>query len=244
MAAAQPPACEPEGALGFSIGAIAEDGSLFAGDTLRLRLVGIIWPDHLEPRQREQLVTTLKSALAGQHLSWKPAAAPDRWGIIPAHVFVREPGAARPFWLQAGLVERGLVPVWPHSLSRQCLVALETHERQAIESRRGYWAPRAQARRHLVAERNREAHLGRRMAGLFRVASARTWRGLHFVNFTAAGRPGPSVSLTPSIVGELGQQGVFPSDWRGGRVLVRFVYGPGGLRRLRAETIDHIRKVD
>lgn len=244
IASAQAPACEPESALDFSIGTITEDGSLFTGDNLRLRLAGIIWPDHLEPRAREQLVATLKSALADQHLSWKPAAAPDRWGVIPAHVFVREPGAAQPFWLQAGLVERGLVPVWPQALPHHCLVALEAHERQAIAGRRGYWAPRAQARRHLFAEQNREAHLGRRMAGLFRVASARAWRGLYFVNFTAANWPGPAVSLTQSVVAELGRQGVFPRDWRGGRVLVRFVHGPGGLRRLRAETIDHIRKLD
>jgi hypothetical protein len=248
MAPAARPAplpCDPDGALPMAITAIEADGTIRIGDGLALRLANIVWPDHLEAGRRAHLVARLKAATEGQRVAWKPAAGPDRWGNVPAHLFVQEPdGRLSPFWLQAGMVEAGLVPAWPDPDNAACWQRLAAHERLAITRRRGYFAPRAQAARHRMIETNRQAHAGRPLVATWRVASVRKWRSLVFVNFAPSFRGAPSLGLTGRQVSQLGDSGQNVAAWQGKRIVARFIIGSGGLSRLRVETSRHLGPVE
>lgn len=237
--------CAPENALAAEIQALDEQGIFTLKEGYRLRLAQIVWPDHLEAASRQALVARLWASLQGQIITWKPAAGPDRWGVTPAHFFIRESVDGPPaFWLQAGLAEAGLAPVWPSPVSGACFATLERHEAEAIRARRGYWAPRAQTARHRAIEAAREDHAGRKIAGLWRVRSIRAWRTMHFVNFMPSFRGGPSLGLTRKQMTQLGEAGRDPTAWKGKRLIARFIVGGAGLSRLRVETIDHIGLVD
>lgn len=244
--AAAPLSCDAEGAIATEITGHDADGIFSLPEGYRLRLANIIWPDHLEPGQRAELSARLTEALKDQHVSWKPAAGPDRWGITPANFFVREKnGDLAPFWLQAGLVEAGLVPAWPEPLNPACWTRLTTHEATAIKARRGYWAPRAQSTRHRMIAADPEAHAGRRLAALWRVKSVKPWRSMHFVNFMPSFRGGPSIGLTRRQMTQFGDAkktspGKDPMLWQGKWIVARFIVGSRGLSRLRVESIDHI----
>ena len=236
--------CDPAGAIPAYIQSIADDGTVVLSDNIRLRLANILWPDHLEPKSRLALIDTLRNALRDQKISWKAVLGPDRWGITPANLFISEPdGVDPPFWLQAGLVEKGLVPVWPDQPGA-CLAALEVYERDAIHAHRGYWAPRAQSARHRLIDADRDAHTGRKLAAIWHIKDVRAWRNLHFVNFRSMGRTGPSLSLTSKLVSQLTQAGDAPAHWQGKRLLARVILSPQGTARLRAESIDHLRRLD
>lgn len=236
--------CPQDGATPTPSLRISPDGQLLTAEGQRLRLANLLWPDHVEAGMRAQLVNTLDAALKDQIILWKPAASPDRWGVTPAHLFVQEKhGTHPPFLLQAGLVETGLVPVWP-AHTGPCLTLLETHERLAINARRGYWAPRAQSARHRQLEIDKDQQTGRRIAALWRVRQVRPWRGLFFVNMTGLNRKSVSLAMTKSQVSRLSKAGDNPLHWGGKRVLVRIVLPPAGLSRSRIESIDHIRRLD
>lgn len=233
--------CEATEALRTGLASVSPDGTLTLADGFRARLAGIVWPDHLEPGQRKALAAIVERAVAGQTLRWKPAAGPDRWGIVPVHLFLQEPDGNRtPFWLQAGLVENGLVPLWPDAMGKDCLDTLAAHEAIAIRARRGIWAPRAQAARHRVIEAAREAHAGRRIVALWRVRSVKPWRSMHFVNIVPSFRGGPSIGLTRKQVTSLIDSGRNPAEWRGRWVVARFVLGAAGLSRIRVESISPV----
>ena len=237
--------CEPGAALAAEIAGIDEDGIITIGEGYRLRLANIVWPDHLEPNRRARLRETLAGALKGQRISWKPASGPDRWGITPAHLFVQEPGEALPpFWLQAGLVEAGIVPGWPEGSGAACWAEIRKHESEAIRHRRDYWAPRAQTARHRVLEADREAHAGRKIVALWRVRSVRPWRNMHFVNIVPSLRGGPAIGVTKKQMDALIAAEKNPAAWRGKMITARFIVGVAGLSRLRVESIDHIGPVE
>lgn len=224
--------CEPEGAQPFALGHIEPDGTLIGAQGERLRLFGLNWPDRLEPGRRDHLRSALQSALAGQRLSLKPAAPPDRWGVAPVHLFVAESAVANPFWLQAGLVEAGLAPGWPE-LSGPCWSRLMAHERLARRARRGFWAPRAQAARHRAVQGAPQAHLGRPMVARWRVLSTRKSEVLTYVNIVPFFRVGPSLGLTSKQVQAMEKQGCPVAALPGRHVVARFLSGPSGLLRAR-----------
>lgn len=237
--------CEPEGALRTEIAGHDEDGIFTITEGYRIRLANIIWPDHLEPGQRQLLASQLDAAMKEQEISWKPAAGPDRWGVTPAHLFLKEKGGMlQPFWLQGGLVEAGILPGWPDQPNSPCWTRLKEHEAVAIKARKGYWAPRAQAARHRTLEASREAHAGRKIAALWRVRSVRPWRSMHFVNFVPSFRGGPSIGLTRKQMTLLSEAQKNPAQWQGKWIIARFLVGTAGLSRLRVESIDHIGPVD
>ena len=232
-ASAQPLLCEAEGAAPVEITRIEPDGTLVPRQGPSLRMVGIVWPDALEPAAREKARTTLLGAIKEDIITIKPAGPADRWGIVPAHVFLREKGSeAAPFWLQAGLVEQGLVPAWPE-LPDLCWKTLISHERAARSARRGYWAPRAQAYRHRVIQAAPQDHLARRMVARWRVFSTRKSQVLTYVNITPSFRVGPSIGLTARQVDMLNRQGNPPETLAGRKIIVRFLSGPAGLLRVR-----------
>ncbi len=249
-AKAAPLPCEAEGATPAEIAGQDRDGTLRLVSGPRVRLANIVWPDHLEPGQQNKLLTAIAGAIKDQHITWKPASGPDRWGITPAHLFIREKdGPWAPFWLQAGLLEAGLTPAWPDPIDKTCGARLASHERLAIKARKGYWAPRAQTARHQAIAAARDAHGGRRLVALWRVKTVRPWRSLHFVNFTPSFRGGPSIGLTRRQMQQMGDAAKTdpnknPLLWQGKWIVARFIVGSGGLSRVRVETIDHIGLVE
>ncbi len=241
----KPSACTPEGALVTEIGAIAADGTITLKDGLLLRLANVIWPDHLEPGVRDKLAQGLTETLRNQRVSWKPAAGPDRWGIVPAFLFVQEPATTHqpelpPFWLQAGMVEAGLVPAWPEFSHHDCWATLVEHERIAVQRRRGHWAPRVQAQRLARIGANPAAHAGRRIVVQWRVASARKWRDLVFLNMGRRGTEGASLSLTAATITALTTRGFAPEHLAGQRIIARIAVPGDGLRRARIESAEHL----
>lgn len=245
VSATAPLPCEAEGAIKTEITGPDAEGTFQLAEGYRVRLANIIWPDHLEPGRRNALTSMISAALQNQHVSWKPAAGPDRWGITPVHLFVQEKdGTLAPFWLQAGLVEAGIVPFWPDPAHADCLKRLAGHEAVATRHRRGYWAPRAQAARHRVIAAAPEVHAGRRIVARWQVKSVKAWRSLHFVNFMPSFRGAASLALTQKQVTQLTGAGRNPSLWTGKWIVARVIVGGAGLTRLRVETIDHIGVVE
>lgn len=243
--AQKPSACAIEGALEADIGAIAPDGTITLKDGLLLRLANIVWPDHLEPGVREKLAKGLTETLRSQRISWKPAAGPDRWGIVPAFLFVQEPSMADqpdlpPFWLQAGMLEAGLVPAWPEFPHLECWKTLLEHEKIAVQRRRGHWAPRVQAQRLARIGTNPAAHAGRRIVVQWRIASARKWRDLVFLNMGQRGSEGASLSLAPATITALTTRGLAPEHLAGRRIIARIAVPGEGLRRARLESAEHL----
>jgi hypothetical protein len=240
-AGAAPLPCAPEEAVPTEIAGIDADGIIRFKGGFRIRLANIVWPDHLEPGRRAALVTLLSETLAGQRLSWKPAAGPDRWGVTPAHLFVQEPdGTHPPFWLQAGLTETGHVPAWPEPASASCWNNLVAHEEIALKARRAYWAPRAQSARHRLIQTHRDAHAGRRHVALWRVQNVKPWHSLHFVNIVPSFRGAPSIGLTRKQVTALNDAGKNPVQWNGKWIVARFIVGQAGLSRIRVEAINPV----
>lgn len=232
--------CEPEEALPADIQRIETDGTLSLKEGPVLRLANIVWPDHLEPNLREKLAKGLVDSLRGQHVSWKAVAPPDRWGATPAFLFVQEPDSALPpFWLQAGMVEAGLVPAWPE-LPGACWDDLLGHEAIAIAQRRGHWAPRVQAQRLARIEADPTQQAGRRMVVIWNVASVRPWREIFFLNIRGAGRAGPALSATAATISVLTQRGLSPEKLAGRRIVARFIVSREGLRRSRLDSADHL----
>lgn len=209
-----------------------------------LKLANIVWPDHLEPNLREKLAKGLIESFKGQRVSWKAVAPPDRWGATPAFLFVQEPDsegaeAPPPFWLQAGMVEAGLVPAWPEHPGL-CWDDLLAHEAIAIEQRRGHWAPRVQAQRLATIDTDATIQAGRRMVVIWTLSGVRPWRDLFFLNVRGGGRGGPSLSATPATISALTQRGLAPEALAGRRVVVRFIVSRDGLRRSRLDSADHL----
>lgn len=244
----KPSSCAIEDALPAEIGAIASDGTITLKDGLLLRLANIVWPDHLEPGVRDKLRNGLMQTLLSQRIRWKPAAGPDRWGIVPAFLFVQEPAIEGqpelpPFWLQAGMLEAGLVPAWPEFMHGPCWETLLGHEKIAVERRRGHWAPRVQAQRLARIGSDPAAHAGRRIVVQWRVASARKWRDLVFLNIGSRAREGASISLNPTTISALTQRGSPPDRLAGQRIIARIAIPMEGLRRTRLESAEHLSRL-
>jgi hypothetical protein len=209
-----------------------------------LRLANIAWPDHLEPNLREKLANGLVESFRDQRVSWKAVAQPDRWGAIPAFIFVQEPDspsatALPPFWLQAGMVEAGLVPAWPE-ITGECWEELLTHEAVAIGQRRGYWAPRVQSRRLAGIEADPPRQAGRRMAVIWTISGVRRWREIFFLNIRNSARAGPALSATATTISALTRRGLPPESLVNRRVVARFIVAHEGLSRSRLESADHL----
>lgn len=235
--------CDPEGAIPADVRRIAPDGTIALAEGPALRLANIVWPDRLEPNLREKLANGLAETLRGQRISWKPVAPPDRWGTTPAFLFVREPDseagpALPPFWLQAGMVEAGLVPAWPDIPG--CWDDLVAHEAIAIARRRGHWAPRVQASRLSGIEADAARHAGRRMVVIWTLAHVRPWRDIYYLNIQGMRRGGASLSATANTISALTRRGMPPELLANRRVIVRFTVPREGLRRTRLESADHL----
>jgi hypothetical protein len=233
--------CMPDGAMASEIRAIGHDGVFVLSGGISIRLDGLLWPDVTETKARQALRQTIETALKGTEISWKPVGVPDRWGRVPAHLFVNEPGStAPPFWLQAGLVEKGHAPLWPGLARGSCWSALRQSENEAIKARRGVWAPRLQEFHRQTIATDPLRQEGRRFVMLWVPKSIRAGRALTFVNMTPSNRHGATLLLTRAQKDRLTKSGKNPDQWLKKRLIARFVLPYGGLSRIRIETVDHV----
>lgn len=237
--------CTPAGAKPASTITLKHDGVLHIDGDIRLSLAGVLWPDALEEEARDQLYQSLTNALAGQIISWKPAGTANRWGIMPAYLFVQEKGTTLPpFWLQAGMVEAGLTPAWPNLLEKPCWQALLAHERSAQHKNLGYWASTAQTKRHATINADLAAHQGRHLVARWRVSSVKAGRAVQFINLAEATRNGSALWLSQNQATNFAKIGKNSADWQGKWIILRFVLNEHGFRRIRVETTEHVDILD
>lgn len=251
-ACADPRPCQPEGAQPFEASRIAADGTLTLADGRDLIIAHVLHDDMALPDKAASSVaptpgwqTHLQAWLAGQIVSWKPAGEPDRWGRIPANLFLREPeGDLPPFWLQAGLLHHGHAALWPNRQPAGCLERLRAEEKQAIAQQKGRWEAGMQSRTLATISRAEAAQIGRRFALVLRVKDIRPWHEGAFVNFMPSFHGAPSVFLTSRQMEALRNAQRDPYSWQGKRLLLRAVVNEPGLRKLRIESIDQVLPID
>lgn len=249
-ARAEPRPCQPEGAQPLHVSRIADDGTLTLADGRDL-IIAHVLHDDMSPQDSgpDSVVpswqTRLQGWLAGQIVSWKPVGEPDRWGRIPANLFLREPeGQLPPFWLQAGLLHHGHAALWPHRQPTACLETLRAEEKQAIALHKGRWETVMQSRALAAISRAEAAQMGRRFAMVLRVKDVRPWHEGAFVNFMPSFHGAPSVLLTSRQMEALRNAQRDPYSWQGKRLLIRAVVNEPGLRKLRIESIDQLLPID
>lgn len=228
----------------LEVQAVAADGALVLPDGRRLKLAMIEPLAETSAAQREW-AGQLEGWLRGYRLSWKAAGEPDRWGRIPAHLFIQEPdGRQPPFWLQAGIVHHGVAALWPGRLSAPCWAQLLVEERRAIVSGRGLWSAERQADRARSLMAHAADSLGARQIMILRVQSVRSWQDGAFVNFVPSLHGAVSVFLTTRQVEALRNAQRDPFVWQGKQLVLRLVINEPTLRKLRLESIDQLLAIE
>lgn len=217
--------CEPAEARPVVVSDVLADGDLVTPEGV-LRLAGIAWPGPGQAAARARARAGLKAALAGAELS-AVAGRPDRWGRLTANLFVREAGGPWPaFWLQAGMVEHGLVRAWPEAGLGRCWAVLQRHERLAREAGAGLWAEPVQGAGE-EGEGGTEPTVGRRITTIGTIRSVRESRGVWFINLDQEGMSPITVMLDRRLVRRMkdGQQKA--ADLTGRTIAVRAVLRAG-----------------
>ena len=237
--------CHPAGAEPAEIAAVTPHAGLRLRDGRELLLAHLLPMEAAAASNPESVASRLPSWLQGQQVSWKPAGEPDRWGRIPANIFLKESsGAPRAFWLQAGLTQHGWAALWPGKLAAGCLAQLLAAERRAIVATRGIWTAEAQSAALASVHHEAEAALGRRLVTILRVRSVREGQLGAFVNFVPSLHGSPAVFLSKRQMEAYRHAQSDPFSWQGKRVLLRFVVNDARLRTLRIESIDQILPID
>ncbi len=237
--------CRPSGAEPAEIAMITRQGTLRLRDGRELTLAHLLPFDSTLAEDRESGPGKLRAWLAGQIMSWKPAGEPDRWGRIPANLFLQEPDRREPpFWLQAGLAQQGWAALWPGRMPAACLARLLAAERRALAGARGHWAAGVQAGHLARLGSTPEAAIGERLVVVLRIRSVRSGRLGGFVNFVPSLHGSPSLFLTTRQMEAFRHAQRDPFSWQGKRVLLRFVVPVQGVGRIRIEGIDHLLPID
>ncbi|MCZ8184331.1 MAG: hypothetical protein O9322_15265 [Beijerinckiaceae bacterium] len=237
--------CRPAGAEPAEIAAITPQATLRLRDGRELTLSHLLPPESTPEEDRETGSGKLRAWLAGQTMSWKPAGEPDRWGRIPANLFLQEPDRREPpFWLQAGLAQQGWAALWPGRMPAACLARLLAAERRAMAGARGHWAAEVQAGHLARLGSNPEGAIGQRMVIILRIRSVRSGRLGSFVNFVPSLHGSPSLFLTTRQMEAFRHAQRDPFSWQGKRVLLRFVVPVQGIGRIRIEGIDQLLPID
>lgn len=237
--------CRPAGAETAEITAVTAQATIRLRDGRELVLAHLLPPEHHPDEAPGDGPNRLAGWLAGQKLSWKPAGEPDRWGRIPANLFLQEPEEREPpFWLQAGLAQNGWAALWPGRMPGACLARLQIAERRALAAARGLWAPEAQAGLLARLGQDPDSAIGKRVVMLLRIRSVRSGRLGSFVNFVPSLHASPSLFLTTRQMEAFRHAQRDPFSWQGKRVLLRFVVPEQGITRIRIEGIDHLLPID
>jgi len=143
--AAETGACSLENAVPATIAAVDDDFDLLLDDGRRATLSGLEFPPPARdgPGLRAQAHKRLSDWLAGRDVFLGAFGnAPDRWGRIPARIFVaREEGAGAPLVsVEASLLEAGDARFRPDPPAADCVRGYLAAEAAARASGRGVWA--------------------------------------------------------------------------------------------------------
>ncbi|MFM1813610.1 MAG: hypothetical protein RLZ98_305 [Pseudomonadota bacterium] len=149
------------------------------GETMRLAdgrevlLAGILAPHALDAvaktdnwQPADEARSALTRLVEGKDVELAPAGAPDRYGRIPAHVFLAD-AVSRP-WVQGAMLAQGNARAYALAARQPCLVEMLAAEASARAANRGIWAKAAYAVRS-----GRQARALERLRGTFQVVEGR-----------------------------------------------------------------------
>ncbi|TAL81001.1 MAG: hypothetical protein EPN75_05515 [Beijerinckiaceae bacterium] len=134
------PSCPSTGIQKAKVARIDDRLDLTLQDGRSLHLAGLdpVEPTPDAPDFPDHAKNALAAKLAGG-ISFLPLAAkPDRWGRIPAFVFIAQPAAA-PGGLAAFLLARGFARYMPVPEAHPCVAVFRSAEEKARKDRRGLW---------------------------------------------------------------------------------------------------------
>ena len=217
-----PAVCSAKMAEVVQISSIDGDGDLRLVDGRVLRLAGIDWPAADQADQRAALRQGLAHLVAAGDVMAETSGPPDRWGRLAAQVFVRQPQADVPDWVQGAVLGAGLVAAWPESAAVSCWPAALSAEAAGRESRAGIWATYgATGGRSALLRPRGDSPMSRRVVFESVVSSVRPGRRVTFVNFSGPREGAPSLMLSVRQVRELLQAGRDPATFMGKRLRIR-----------------------
>jgi hypothetical protein len=218
-----PDTLEPARLRGF------EAGDLLLSDGRRLRLAG------LEPLPRT--AAALPATLPGREiLLGLTGTATDRWGRLPALVFL--PGAAgeAPQWLQARLLGRGEARVAADLAPADCAAALLAAEAPAIRQRLGLWGDPDYAVLTDFDPGRIAARVGRQVVVEGRIIRVNEGRRMIFADVQGTGSTRLGVWVDRRMAGRLAAAGrPAMTAWRGRTLRLRGRLEAGRSTNLRIE---------
>jgi endonuclease YncB( thermonuclease family) len=209
-------------------------GVTLAGDVMtdageRLRLAGVAPPSEGARPWIERLSATWTGA---QVKVQRLASAPDRWGRMPAMVFVPASiDTLPPLALNAMALAEGIALADPAEVPPGCRAALAEAEAAARRRRAGLW--RDQSRHVLAASPTREE--ARAHAGQFRLVEGKVRRVTErrsqiFIDFGPYGSLAPSLRTSRRNIAQILPSGVSLSELQGRTLRVRGIMETTGER--------------
>lgn len=138
-APAAPDDCRPgeAHAAAAKVALLGEGGALILEDGQKVILSSVALPA-AESSYGERARAVLEKLVLGNDIALAHAGRPDRYGRLPAHVYVGQ-GDER-VWVQERLISRGLARVQSFKDSRVCAGVLLARENAARKARLGLWA--------------------------------------------------------------------------------------------------------
>ncbi|WP_170122155.1 thermonuclease family protein [Breoghania corrubedonensis] len=137
-------ACRAADTRSASVTAVNEDGSLavvYGGDARETGDVRLADVATAAGGPGPQLLKALRTRIGRSVVVHPLTLAPDRWQRLVAHVeAVGDPGGGPVDWLQAALVQNGIVRVEPEGSPAGCAAALYRSEAAARGAKRGLWS--------------------------------------------------------------------------------------------------------
>ena len=189
------------------------------------------WPDYVALLTRN---ADLRLAILGDR---------DRWGRIPAHIFVRPDEAATEAWLQGYLLESGAARLRPEPDSVSCWSAMRSLEDGARTAKLGLWSSAAavdtSARpAEMVAKRGTLAMVEGKIIGIGES------RAVFYLNFGQSWRNDFTVIVLKRQTKQFEAAGLKPGELVGKQVRVRGVVDGRDGPRIEASMPEQIEKLD
>lgn len=210
------PSCSAAGEEAVIAGAAGE-AELTLADGRRLKLAFIDVPEDFAERVEARL-----GGLAGEPILVRPTTpAADRWGRLPAHVFV----VANRAWLGESLLRTGLARLRPEPVETRvapaCLAGLRLAEAQARGGPIGLWADPRHALRRADDTAALLALTGRFAVFEGRVLSIGERRERTYINFGQRWSEDTTVTIPKRSWRAMAERGLSAKVLRGKRVRVR-----------------------
>lgn len=247
-------ACSADSAQPAKFARVDANGDITLADGTRLRLVGLAWPEAWRQHERDALVHRLNAALADARMTFQTAGELDRWGRLPAYVFLQEPASGTgpelaPFWLTAGIVEAGLAAAWPDVELGGCWTTLAAHERAARVARVGIWAEQGAWSGRWNGRHAESEDVGRKITIIARVKAVKRGRRVWFINLEGAAARDVSIMIAARAIPRFQIAGLLPETLEGRTVALRTVVAaasrPNGIvPRVIIERLEQLERLD